>query len=301
MRNAMHTLHSFTVRALAVSLSTLAVLQGAAGAQTIEYYHLDALGSVRAVTDQSGAVIERHDYLPFGEEIGPPGGAQPRQFTSKERDAETGLDYFGARYYSGKRARFTTIDPFYSWQENLVDPQRWNRYAYVRNNPLRFTDPDGRNPLLVLWAAYEVGSSVYDAYTTYSTVTNPSASTADKVFTTGLFIAGMLPGVPGGAPGVGKSARGALIATESGISVTFHSVQQKINRGIRSADELDAIKNPLQVKPVRLDEHGRPSQRSIGSRAEVVRNPDTGQIVTVNPTSTRKAQKLSNSDDKTKP
>ncbi len=101
------------------------------------------------MTDQTGAVIERHDYLPFGDEVTAPQSGQTRQFTGKERDAETGLDYFGARYYSGGRARFSTVDPYYSWSENLVDPQRWNRYAYVRNNPFRFTDPDGRNPLIV--------------------------------------------------------------------------------------------------------------------------------------------------------
>jgi RHS repeat-associated protein len=52
--------------------------------------------------------------------------------------------YFGARYYQAKLARFTTVDPVYTWRENLVDPQRWNRYAYGRNNPLRYVDPDGR-------------------------------------------------------------------------------------------------------------------------------------------------------------
>ena len=44
-------------------------------------------------------------------------------------------DYFGARYFSGERARFTTVDPFFAWGDNLVDPQRWNRYAYAKNNP----------------------------------------------------------------------------------------------------------------------------------------------------------------------
>ena len=75
-------------------------------AQEVEYYHLDAIGNVRAVTDQSGRVVERHDYLPFGEECitgacaSNPGvtGGQPKHFTGKERDTETGLDYFGARY-----------------------------------------------------------------------------------------------------------------------------------------------------------------------------------------------------------
>lgn len=51
--------------------------------------------------------------------------------------------YFGARYYEAQAGRFTTIDPVYTWQENLEDPQRWNRYAYVRNNPLKYTDPTG--------------------------------------------------------------------------------------------------------------------------------------------------------------
>ena len=122
-------------------------------AQIVEFYHLDGLGSVRAVTDMSGAVVERHDYLPFGEEwcAGPPSGVcgsvtagQPKRFTGKERDAETGLDYFGARYYGSKIGRFTTVDPVLDQKAALVNPQKWNRYAYGLNNPLRFVDPDGR-------------------------------------------------------------------------------------------------------------------------------------------------------------
>lgn len=52
--------------------------------------------------------------------------------------------YFGARYYRADLGRFTTVDPAYTLKENLEDPQRWNRYAYARNNPLRYTDPDGQ-------------------------------------------------------------------------------------------------------------------------------------------------------------
>ena len=116
----------------------------------MEYYHLDAVGNVRAVSDEAGQVIERHDYLPFGEEwcgtavCSQTTAGQPYRFTGKERDPETGLDYFGARYYGSRIGRFTSIDPVYTWQENLVDPQRWNRYTYCRSNPLRYNDPDGR-------------------------------------------------------------------------------------------------------------------------------------------------------------
>src|SRR5207249_3243282 len=101
-----------------------------ATAQTIEYYHLDALGSVRAITDQNGALVERHDYLPFGEEWNPQQSIDPRKFTGKERDAETGLDYFGARYYHNAEGRFTTVDQIVDHEAALTNPQRWNRYTY---------------------------------------------------------------------------------------------------------------------------------------------------------------------------
>jgi RHS repeat-associated protein len=63
--------------------------------------------------------------------------------TGKERDAETGLDFFDARYMSSAQGRFTSPDPIYFQKEMLTDPQRWNLYAYTRNNPLRFVDPKG--------------------------------------------------------------------------------------------------------------------------------------------------------------
>ncbi len=64
------------------------------------------------------------------------------KFTGKERDSETGLDYFGARYFSGAQGRFTTPDPLMA-SAKASNPQSWNRYAYVFNNPLRHIDPDG--------------------------------------------------------------------------------------------------------------------------------------------------------------
>jgi len=142
----------------ALLLATAALLLPAVGsAQTVEYYSLDAIGSVRVVTDRQGKVIERHDYLPFGEECitGPcasnpgVGAGQSRKFTGKERDPEGGLDYFGARYYGSIGGRFTTVDPVMDQGTALVDPQRWNRYAYATNNPLRYVDPDGRETVVL--------------------------------------------------------------------------------------------------------------------------------------------------------
>jgi RHS repeat-associated protein len=66
------------------------------------------------------------------------------QFTAKLRDYESGLNrYFGARYFSGAMGRFTTPDAPFA-DQSPEDPQSWNLYGYVRNNPLKFVDPDGR-------------------------------------------------------------------------------------------------------------------------------------------------------------
>ncbi len=64
------------------------------------------------------------------------------QIASKEPDTETRLDYLGARYYSGAEERFASPDPLMA-SENLADAQSWNRYAYARNNPLRYNNPLG--------------------------------------------------------------------------------------------------------------------------------------------------------------
>jgi len=122
----------------------------------IQWLVPDHFGTPRTILDQTGsfANVKRHDYLPFGEELFAGTGGRTaamgyvagdnvrQQFTSQERDSETGLHYFGARYYSGTQGRFTSTDPLIV-SAKLNKPQSWNRYAYVLNNPLRLVDPTG--------------------------------------------------------------------------------------------------------------------------------------------------------------
>jgi RHS repeat-associated protein len=69
--------------------------------------------------------------------------------TGKERDTESGNDYFEARYYSSTMGRFMSPDPLMFNELRLVNPQRWNMYAYAVNNPLIFTDPTGLDAVAV--------------------------------------------------------------------------------------------------------------------------------------------------------
>ncbi len=145
------------IRVSAIALSLVLSLARVAAAQssdTVIYYHTDAIGSVRMTTDANGGVLERYDFQPFGVACGTACGTgttpEAIQFAGKERDA--GFDYFGARSFEGVTGRFTTVDPALN-DEALFDPQLWNRYAYARNNPLAFVDPDGRDPRSAIRAA----------------------------------------------------------------------------------------------------------------------------------------------------
>ncbi len=101
------------------------------------------------VTDASGNIKEESDYYPFGGErvVTDLGIGNNYKFTGKERDPETGCDYFGARYYCNPIGRFITPD----WADtptdvpyaNFGNPQSLNLYSYVKNNPTTFGDPDG--------------------------------------------------------------------------------------------------------------------------------------------------------------
>ena len=116
----------------------------------------DHLDTPRMIAERTGSLsgIRRHDYLPFGEEIGVDIGGRTaaqgyvvdtvsQKFTGKIRDGETGLDYFLARYYSSAQGRFTSPDPIIISDKQIVSPQTWNLYNYAGNNPLAYTDPTG--------------------------------------------------------------------------------------------------------------------------------------------------------------
>jgi RHS repeat-associated protein len=119
----------------------------------ISYLTSDHLGSTRVVSgkDGSNAIVKaRYDYLPFGEEV--PSGLGGRnylsdntrqKFTGHERDPETKLDFAQARYCSSATGRFMSPDPVAG---SCWNPQSFNAYAYVWNNPLAFTDPHGLFP-----------------------------------------------------------------------------------------------------------------------------------------------------------
>jgi RHS repeat-associated protein len=108
------------------------------------HYRLaDWLGTTRVQVNSSGTVELTCASLPFGDTSTPCVGATEQFFTGQERDQETGNDYFQARHYASNTGRFISPDPSGLQYADISNPQSFNLYAYVRNNPLIFRDPTG--------------------------------------------------------------------------------------------------------------------------------------------------------------
>ena len=139
-------------------------------AEKVFFYHTDPSGTPLAMTDQNGIVVWRADYKPFGEEQTITGTIENNEkFIGKEKDKETGLYYFGARYMDPKIGRFINPDPVDPVDQRtsktignlLINPQRLNMYVYGLNNPYRYLDVAGK------WAEdvhSGIGNTKYGTY-----------------------------------------------------------------------------------------------------------------------------------------
>jgi RHS repeat-associated protein len=110
----------------------------------IYYLHGDHLGSLQALSNASGQVVQRLTYKPFGETFSNTGSVdfEQHRFTGQEQDPETGLYFYHARYYNPVLGRFLSPDALVPDPGN---PQSLNRYSYVGNNPVNLTDPSGHS------------------------------------------------------------------------------------------------------------------------------------------------------------
>jgi RHS repeat-associated protein len=133
------------------------VLQSGSETLSTRYFHIDHLGSISVITDENGVVVERLSYDAWGKRRFANGTDDPtgsitsettRGFTGEEELSVSGLVHLNGRVYDPLLARFTSADTI---TENPLSTQGWNRYSYVGNDPLAFTDPSGHCFLGCFW------------------------------------------------------------------------------------------------------------------------------------------------------
>jgi len=130
------------------------------------YYHSDHLGSSEIMTDRDGDLVQHYGYYPFGDERYSENGdafSVSNRYTGQILDEDTGLYYYGARYYDPELGRFIQADPIVlglaTLRAGTQNSQAFNRYSYVLNNPLKFVDPTGNWPDIGSIGGIELGAS----------------------------------------------------------------------------------------------------------------------------------------------
>jgi RHS repeat-associated protein len=181
------------------------------------FYHTDHLGSSNSITDRDGTQVQLLEYLPFGgtsREAGDGSFGLGYRYTGQEFDAETGLYFYGARCYDAELGRFVGPD---SIVPELQNPQAFNRYSYVYNNPIIYTDPSGNFPWLIpaLIGAFVGGFSAAQAGGDFGDIFLGAAFG----FVTGTVFGGLGNSIIAGIPQGATIAQTALI-TGTGQAVT---------------------------------------------------------------------------------
>jgi RHS repeat-associated protein len=243
------------------------------------FYHSDHLGSSSFITDINGDATQHLQYLPFGEDFvhqqNTAAYYTPYTFSGKERDVETNLSYFGARYYEAGLSVWLSVDPMADKFPNI------SSYNYCSWNPVKLKDPDGNNPILgfAIGFALDVitqvaieGKAINDVNYWQSTISGGSSA------------------LSGGISAVKNFSTAARVATEMVVDAAASAAQQAVDPETKNIDPIKMITDAALGQ--------------AGSKAKVVGNQElkvqqnavsrTQRIAANDPTSTGRAANASN-------
>ncbi len=248
----------------------------------VHYLHKNHLGSTAIVTGDDGNVEESLHYMPYGSmREGIETGVTDFKFTDQELDRETNLYNYNARLYDPALGRFISPDPMIP---DFYDPQQLNRYAYVRNNPLKYTDPDGHEIVDSNWEVHlpepqpnmgftpEVNEALFNSISPYGPgiyggTANTALSAAQKG---GIGIFGLTQSI--GSFLIGYVAG---VAFEAIMQCQKFSEKTKVERIKRIKSRMgkprSAINDPLGIVGVGIDfgiDNSRDDNLSIKNKAD---------------------------------
>jgi len=245
----------------------------------ITYLQNDLTGNVVLATNASGGTVWEERYLPYGgKQLGAAGGtggvdssSQKYGYHEKALDPQTGLQYFGARYYDPLSGRFSGMDPRGPTEANIYT---FNRYAFANGNPYRYTDPDGKVVVDIIFVAYDI----YTLATEGATTVNLIATGLDVASTFGF---GFGAGTIFRAARVAEHAAEGARAIEAGVHTVEGTSTIAANRVAGLAAEAKAEKELVEEGNTILGSHVS-VRTSEGRRVvdHLIKTPD-GRIVAV--------------------
>ena len=201
--------------------------------QNVYFYHGDHLGSANWITNAGGMPIQYIHYAPYGELIATQqtiGYDERYKFTGKERDAETGYDYFGARFYDHRKAIWNSVDPLADKYPNVTP------YLYCNGNPIMLVDPDGRAVHVAAGAI--IGAVIGGTISGISALNNPTQSRRQVL---GAIAGGAVSGaITGGAAaataGLSFIGTGGTIAISAVAGFIGETSGSAVNQGIGNGE-----------------------------------------------------------------
>ncbi|MGB9491234.1 MAG: RHS repeat-associated core domain-containing protein [Terriglobales bacterium] len=275
---------------------------------TVHYYFSNHLGSHTMVTSATGSCEQDIDYYPYGGIVNDycPTVAQHYKFTGKERDSESGLDMFGARYYGSSMGRFMVPDwaakPTNVPYASFGNPQSLNLYSYVENNPTTTRDPDGHGDagtfcntqcrygtpvsdaeiqvdkgILELSAAALAGPEVLAAAAEATTVLQTLAVTTAVVGTTGTAVNGTVDIVGGLTHTNVDAGTNAVTAVTNPVAGAVSLATGSMEKGSQAADLTTVVKAGVNLATGK----GMSNPAEVGSSLAGARNAVTGAVATV--------------------
>jgi len=218
------------------------------------FYHPDHLGSTTLITNESGEEVETIFYLPFGD-LDNTDTDKRYLYTGKEKDKETGLYYYGARYYDTDLMTFITPEQDIP---NLYNPQDLNHYTYVRNNPYKYVDPSGEFVDTALDVAFIVSDVAI-------LIDDPSTENAVAL---GLDVAGaVIPFITG----VGKIYKISKVGKAIDKAEDVAQVSEKGKAVSKAVDKIEDVAKSGDVRNIENsktlpDFYGTSNQQTVPSR-----------------------------------
>jgi len=258
---------------LIILLGVLASLLAQVRSETITYMHTDALGTPVAATDESGNVLWREHYTPFGEKVDKEAASVNNSigYTGHVNDSDTGLTYMQARYYDPVIGRFYSNDPI-----GFRDVHSFNRYAYANNNPYKYTDPTGMCSSFAGQEATSDCTPIIEQTTSQQTTNNANGSVTQTRTTTitgsggSSSILGTIINLPQ------SSANGAAATPTDSMANSLQNLSESIEKpiNVHSGMRTQAQQNSLSGNT--SNTVASTSQHTIGNAADISVSGMTG-------------------------